>query len=283
MPPTRNTSRRSRVARTLVWRLTSGSSRGSSAWGWWKVRYADMSGHFIANRLCLCRTCQTVSDPGRLQLHGLRDVQAEPARRAWGRPEACLWGQEGQADRAATLHPEIQDHLCGVGQEGEKVCHVLYFLFRQELTTSSILKRPNTSEFCGLLFSTKLTYTLFQNTVNCCDWCKGCSVSTRRLDEALSPYLGAAQEITEEVQQDMEMPLPVRKCPNCGRDMVLKRKREGNRWDKTVSFSLSVCLSVWRIHLVEQPIGNIREAEARLGNLLSKSCTVWGLTKLPSD
>ncbi|XP_075888394.1 DNA topoisomerase 3-alpha isoform X2 [Nelusetta ayraudi] len=50
----------------------------------------------------------------------------------------------------------------------------------------------------------------------------------KKLDEALTPYLGAAQEITEEVQQDMEIPLPVRKCPNCRRDMVLKRKREGN-------------------------------------------------------
>lgn len=50
-----------------------------------------------------------------------------------------------------------------------------------------------------------------------------------RLDEALAPYLGAAQEITEAEQQDMEIPLPVRKCPNCGRDMVLKKKREGNR------------------------------------------------------
>ncbi|KAM7386484.1 hypothetical protein PAMA_009204 [Pampus argenteus] len=50
----------------------------------------------------------------------------------------------------------------------------------------------------------------------------------KKLDEALSPYLGAAQEITEAEQQDMEIPLPVRKCPNCGRDMVLKKKREGN-------------------------------------------------------
>ncbi|GAA6215596.1 DNA topoisomerase 3-alpha [Lates japonicus] len=50
----------------------------------------------------------------------------------------------------------------------------------------------------------------------------------KKLDEALSPYLGAAQEITETEQQDMEIPLPVRKCPNCGRDMVLKKKREGN-------------------------------------------------------
>nr|XP_020443489.1 DNA topoisomerase 3-alpha isoform X1 [Monopterus albus] len=50
----------------------------------------------------------------------------------------------------------------------------------------------------------------------------------KKLDEALSPYLGAAQEITEAEQQDMEIPLPVRKCPHCGRDMVLKKKREGN-------------------------------------------------------
>lgn len=49
-----------------------------------------------------------------------------------------------------------------------------------------------------------------------------------RLDEALSPYLGTAQEITEEQQQDMEIPLPIRKCPHCRRDMVLKKKREGN-------------------------------------------------------
>ncbi|XP_040046207.2 DNA topoisomerase 3-alpha [Gasterosteus aculeatus] len=50
----------------------------------------------------------------------------------------------------------------------------------------------------------------------------------KKLDEALSQYLGAAQEIAEAEQQDMEMPLPVRKCPNCRQDMVLKKKREGN-------------------------------------------------------
>ncbi|XP_054464313.1 LOW QUALITY PROTEIN: DNA topoisomerase 3-alpha [Anoplopoma fimbria] len=50
----------------------------------------------------------------------------------------------------------------------------------------------------------------------------------KKLDEALSPYLGAAQEIAEAEQQDMEMLLPVRKCPHCGQDMVLKKKKEGN-------------------------------------------------------
>uniref|UniRef100_A0A8C9XFT4 DNA topoisomerase n=1 Tax=Sander lucioperca TaxID=283035 RepID=A0A8C9XFT4_SANLU len=50
----------------------------------------------------------------------------------------------------------------------------------------------------------------------------------KKLDEALSPYLGAAQEVAEAEQQDMEFPLPVRKCPHCGQDMVLRKKREGN-------------------------------------------------------
>lgn len=49
----------------------------------------------------------------------------------------------------------------------------------------------------------------------------------KKLDEALSPYLGEAQVITEEEQQEMELPMPVRKCPNCGRDMVLRKKKEG--------------------------------------------------------
>ncbi|XP_077591384.1 DNA topoisomerase 3-alpha [Stigmatopora nigra] len=50
----------------------------------------------------------------------------------------------------------------------------------------------------------------------------------KKLDEALSAYLGEAQELIETEQQDMEIPLAVRKCPHCGRDMVLRKKREGN-------------------------------------------------------
>ncbi|XP_056143925.1 DNA topoisomerase 3-alpha [Lampris incognitus] len=50
----------------------------------------------------------------------------------------------------------------------------------------------------------------------------------KKLDEALAPYLGAAQDFIEPAQQDMDIPLPVRKCPHCGRNMVLKQKREGN-------------------------------------------------------
>ncbi|KAM8844721.1 DNA topoisomerase 3-alpha isoform 2-T3 [Spinachia spinachia] len=50
----------------------------------------------------------------------------------------------------------------------------------------------------------------------------------KKLDEALSSYLGAPQEIVEVEQQDVEMLLPVRKCPHCRQDMVLKKKRDGN-------------------------------------------------------
>ncbi|XP_017309955.1 DNA topoisomerase 3-alpha isoform X1 [Ictalurus punctatus] len=48
----------------------------------------------------------------------------------------------------------------------------------------------------------------------------------KKLDEALSNYLGQAQEYTEQEEQELEMPLPVRKCPQCGRDMVLKKKKD---------------------------------------------------------
>uniref|UniRef100_A0A8C9QXU3 DNA topoisomerase n=1 Tax=Scleropages formosus TaxID=113540 RepID=A0A8C9QXU3_SCLFO len=49
----------------------------------------------------------------------------------------------------------------------------------------------------------------------------------KKLDEALSVYLGEAQEYTGPEHQDVEMALPVRKCPQCGRDMVLKKKSDG--------------------------------------------------------
>lgn len=48
----------------------------------------------------------------------------------------------------------------------------------------------------------------------------------KKLDEALSNYLGPAQEIAEQEQVELEIPLPVRKCPQCNRDMVLKKKKD---------------------------------------------------------
>ncbi|KAL0992506.1 hypothetical protein UPYG_G00094240 [Umbra pygmaea] len=67
----------------------------------------------------------------------------------------------------------------------------------------------------------------------------------KRLDEALSAYLGVAKEFTESEQQDMEMPLPVRKCPQCGRDMVLRKRKEGNgKYLSCVGYPECKC-SVW--------------------------------------
>lgn len=134
----------------------------------------------------------------RLQLHGLWDVQAKPAGWVGGRPEARVWGQEGQMERAAAPHPEIQDCFHRVSPEGKEVGD---FLMWDRLQAG-----------CCLTMTAVLVFSFL------------------RLDEALSAYLGTAQEMTEEQQQDMEIPLPIRKCPQCGRDMVLKKKREGNGW-----------------------------------------------------
>ncbi|KAM4631525.1 DNA topoisomerase 3-alpha [Discoglossus pictus] len=48
-----------------------------------------------------------------------------------------------------------------------------------------------------------------------------------RLDEALSQYFGQAAEPVQQQEMYAETPLPVRKCPQCSRDMVLKTKRDG--------------------------------------------------------
>lgn len=67
----------------------------------------------------------------RLQLHGLRDVKTKPSCWAGGRPQTGVRGQEGQTECTAASHPEIQDRLHRVCQEGQKVScplrHCLYF------------------------------------------------------------------------------------------------------------------------------------------------------------
>lgn len=60
----------------------------------------------------------------RLQLHGLWDVQTKPACWIGGRPQAGIRGQEGQTERAAASHPEIQDCLHRVCQEGKEVSYI---------------------------------------------------------------------------------------------------------------------------------------------------------------
>ncbi|XP_058851749.1 DNA topoisomerase 3-alpha isoform X1 [Acipenser ruthenus] len=49
----------------------------------------------------------------------------------------------------------------------------------------------------------------------------------KKLDQALSSYFGEAREFTQQEEIQMEIPLPIRKCPQCSRDMALKRKKDG--------------------------------------------------------
>ncbi|XP_067912202.1 DNA topoisomerase 3-alpha isoform X1 [Heterodontus francisci] len=49
----------------------------------------------------------------------------------------------------------------------------------------------------------------------------------KKLDEALSHYFGEVTEITQSEESFMEISEPVRKCPQCGRDMLLKPKKAG--------------------------------------------------------
>ncbi|XP_029432031.1 DNA topoisomerase 3-alpha [Rhinatrema bivittatum] len=48
-----------------------------------------------------------------------------------------------------------------------------------------------------------------------------------KLDEALSHYFGEAAQMVEQEEIFPEVQLPVRKCPQCSRDMVLKTKKDG--------------------------------------------------------
>lgn len=47
-----------------------------------------------------------------------------------------------------------------------------------------------------------------------------------RLDEALSQYFGAAAEVAPQ-EALPAVPEPIRKCPQCGQDMVLKTRKSG--------------------------------------------------------
>lgn len=48
-----------------------------------------------------------------------------------------------------------------------------------------------------------------------------------RLDQALAQYFGEATGIAEQEEVYPAMPVPIRKCPQCNNDMVLKTKRNG--------------------------------------------------------
>lgn len=48
-----------------------------------------------------------------------------------------------------------------------------------------------------------------------------------RLDEALSQYLGNGVEVAPHEAFYPALPEPIKKCPQCGKDMVLKAKKNG--------------------------------------------------------
>lgn len=48
-----------------------------------------------------------------------------------------------------------------------------------------------------------------------------------RLDEALSQYFGEGAEVAQQEAIYPAMLEPVRKCPQCNKDMVLKTKKSG--------------------------------------------------------
>lgn len=48
-----------------------------------------------------------------------------------------------------------------------------------------------------------------------------------RLDEALAQYFGNGTELAQQEEIYPAMPEPIRKCPQCNKDMVLKTKKNG--------------------------------------------------------
>ncbi|KAG8549824.1 hypothetical protein GDO81_019626 [Engystomops pustulosus] len=65
-----------------------------------------------------------------------------------------------------------------------------------------------------------------------------------KLDEALSQYFGQAAQPVDAQEIYAETPLPVRKCPQCNRDMVLKTKRDGGFYISCLGYP-SCKTSIW--------------------------------------
>lgn len=58
----------------------------------------------------------------------------------------------------------------------------------------------------------------------------------KKLDEALSQYFGNGVEVAPQEVFYPAMPEPIRKCPQCGKDMVLKTKKNGGFYVGCVGF-----------------------------------------------
>ncbi|XP_075035334.1 DNA topoisomerase 3-alpha isoform X2 [Mixophyes fleayi] len=66
----------------------------------------------------------------------------------------------------------------------------------------------------------------------------------KKLDEALSQYFGQALQAVEQQEIYAETPLPIRKCPQCNKDMVLKSKRDGGFYISCLGYP-SCKTSIW--------------------------------------
>ncbi|XP_058531654.1 DNA topoisomerase 3-alpha [Ochotona princeps] len=58
----------------------------------------------------------------------------------------------------------------------------------------------------------------------------------KKLDEALSQYFGEGAEVAQPEELYPSLPEPIRKCPRCNRDMVLKAKKNGGFYLSCVGF-----------------------------------------------
>jgi hypothetical protein len=66
-----------------------------------------------------------------------------------------------------------------------------------------------------------------------------------RLDEALSQYFGEGAEMAQQEEIYPPMPDPIRKCPQCNKDMVLKTKKSGGSVPNFCSYLYSPRTSVF--------------------------------------
>uniref|UniRef100_H0X7X3 DNA topoisomerase n=1 Tax=Otolemur garnettii TaxID=30611 RepID=H0X7X3_OTOGA len=58
----------------------------------------------------------------------------------------------------------------------------------------------------------------------------------KKLDEALAQYFGEGAEVAQQEEIYPTMPEPVRKCPQCNKDMVLKTKKSGGFYLSCIGF-----------------------------------------------
>lgn len=76
--------------------------------------------------------------------------------------------------------------------------------------------------FCGDQAAGSPGHTRVVCTEECCK-----CFAVFRLDEALSHYFGEGAEVAQQEAIYPSEPEPIKKCPQCNKDMVLKTKKSG--------------------------------------------------------